>query len=141
MCHYRSPFNSNRQASKGSIGDLSFRDNDISFVSSGRTSSEHMYSPYDFHEFGGPPRLSIGSDSEHRMSTGSPFSASKSPDLNSTHGFSSSSEGGNMSWASSQNQVCSNQELYLRINRVRECIAHSLKNDYKLTILTDIYAR
>lgn len=120
-----SPFNRKHQASKGSSGDLSFPGSDLSYVSSGRSSTERTYTQYDFQELTGLPWLLIGSDSENRMSTGSQFSASKSPDLNSTHGFSSSSDGGNTSCSSSHNQVHSNRELDSYITRVRECMVHS----------------
>ncbi|KAL7168703.1 hypothetical protein ACSBR2_039032 [Camellia fascicularis] len=99
----KSPFNRNKASNK-SYGELSISDTDISFVSSGRPSTERMY-PFDSQEMmgGAPPRLSCSSDTDNRSSFGSSFSASKSSDPNYMHGFSSGSESNTASWSSSQN--------------------------------------
>ncbi|PSS01583.1 Serine/threonine-protein kinase [Actinidia chinensis var. chinensis] len=99
----KSPF-TRHKASNRSYGDLSMCDTDISFVSSGRPSTERMHGyPFDSQESAAPPRLSYGSDKDNRSSFGSAFSAVKSPDQSFMHGFSSSSESASMSWSSSQN--------------------------------------
>ncbi|XP_057486082.1 U-box domain-containing protein 35-like isoform X1 [Actinidia eriantha] len=100
----KSPF-TRHKVSNRSYGDLPMCDTDISFVSSGRPSNEHMHGyPFDNQESAAPPRLSYGSDTDNRSSFGTAFSATKSPDQSFMHGFSSSSESASMPWSSSQNQ-------------------------------------
>lgn len=91
-------------------------DTDISFVSSGRPSTDRLFpSLPDIQDMGFTPRLSNGSETENTLSFSSPFSSSKTPDTNSSLGIFSSStqENGNISWSSSvQNQVCELRSQY-----------------------------
>ncbi|KAJ6747188.1 hypothetical protein OIU74_029618 [Salix koriyanagi] len=114
---FRSPF-----TRRGGIAryESSIPDSDISFVSSGRPSTDRT-SPsfydafetgmtprtfpafYDAFETGMTPRVSNGSDYDYR-SFGSLYSGNKSLDASSQNNFSpTSQESGNTSWSSSQN--------------------------------------
>ncbi|KAJ6381235.1 hypothetical protein OIU77_030009 [Salix suchowensis] len=114
---FRSPF-----TRRGGIAryESSIPDSDISFVSSGRPSTDRT-SPsfydafetgmtprtfpafYDAFETGMTPRVSNGSDYDYR-SFGSLYSGNKSIDASSQNNFSpTSQESGNTSWSSSQN--------------------------------------
>ncbi|KAF8407365.1 hypothetical protein HHK36_006493 [Tetracentron sinense] len=96
----RSPFTRRGRNGK-SYGELSLPDTDISFVSSGRPSIDHMFpSLYDNLESGRTPRLSNGSDLDNR-SFESPMTH-KSVDLNSLHEFSSISQESGRTSLSSQ---------------------------------------
>ncbi|KAL6977907.1 non-specific serine,threonine protein kinase [Sarracenia purpurea var. burkii] len=102
-------------------------DTDISFVSSGRPSTERMYGyPFDSPESGGgaAPQLSYGSDTENRSSIGSPFSASKSPDRNFMQGFSSSSESMNMSGSSSSQNL---EEVEAEMRRLKQELKQTME--------------
>ncbi|KAG5564894.1 hypothetical protein RHGRI_000931 [Rhododendron griersonianum] len=100
----------------------STRDTDISFVSSGRPSTERMQPyPSDNQESG--PRLSYGSDTDNRSSFGSAFSASRSPDHNFAHGYSSGSESASMSWSSSQNQ----EEVEAEMRRLKQELKQTME--------------
>ncbi|KAL3825533.1 hypothetical protein ACJIZ3_021562 [Penstemon smallii] len=101
----RSPFTRGK-TSNISYGELSMPDTDISFVSStssGRPSTDRPMSNFD-HDMILAPRLSNSSDSESRISFGSPFSNARSSDSNYSFGVysSSSMESGNYSWSGSQ---------------------------------------
>ncbi|GAB4854068.1 hypothetical protein Ancab_022650 [Ancistrocladus abbreviatus] len=82
----KSPFTRGRAANGRSYGDISFPESDISFVSSGRPSTDNLsvdrMLPCDSMEFGQPPRLSNGSEMD-RISFGSPYSDRKSLELQS----------------------------------------------------------
>ncbi|KAL0374672.1 UNVERIFIED_CONTAM: U-box domain-containing protein 34 [Sesamum radiatum] len=95
----RSPFTRNK--ANRSFGELAMVDSDISFVSSGRPSSDRMMSALE-QDMMMAPRLSSSSDTENRLSFGSPFA--RSSDANSSFGVysSSSTESGNFSWSGSQ---------------------------------------
>ncbi|KAG5242914.1 U-box domain-containing protein [Salix suchowensis] len=114
---FKSPF-----TRRGGIAryESSIPDSDISFVSSGRPSTDRT-SPsfydafetgmtprtfpafYDAFETGMTPRVSNGSDYDYR-SFGSLYSGNKSIDASSQNNFSpTSQESGNTSWSSSQN--------------------------------------
>ncbi|XP_020553494.1 U-box domain-containing protein 35 isoform X2 [Sesamum indicum] len=95
----KSPFT--RGKANRSFGELSMTDSDISFVSSGRPSSDRMMSALE-QDMMMAPRLSSSSDTENRLSFGSPFA--RSSDANSSFGVysSSSNESGNFSWSGSQ---------------------------------------
>ncbi|GFP79419.1 U-box domain-containing protein 35 [Phtheirospermum japonicum] len=99
----RSPFTRGK-ATNRSYGELSMPDTDISFVSSVRPSNERMNQLLD-QDMMMAPRLSNSSDTENRLSFGSPFSNARSSDANNS-GFgvysSSSQESGNFSWSGSQ---------------------------------------
>ncbi|KAI3443464.1 hypothetical protein Pfo_000129 [Paulownia fortunei] len=97
----KSPFTRGK-ASNRSYGELSMPDTDISFVSSGRPSSERTVPSLDNDMMA--PRLSNSSDTENRLSFGSPFSNARSSDANNSFGVysSSSQESGNFSWSGSQ---------------------------------------
>ncbi|KAL3644265.1 hypothetical protein CASFOL_012197 [Castilleja foliolosa] len=100
----RSPFTRGNKATNRSYGELSIPDTDISFVSSVRPSNERMNQFLD-QDMMMAPRLSNSSDTESRLSFGSPFSNARSSDTNnSSFGvFSSSSqESGNFAWSGSQ---------------------------------------
>ncbi|XP_058188512.1 U-box domain-containing protein 35-like isoform X1 [Rhododendron vialii] len=117
----KSPFNRHKASNK-SYGDLSLSDTDISFVSSGRPSTERMQPyPSDNQELG--PRLSYGSDTDNRSSFGSAFSASRSPDHNFAHGYSSGSESASMSWSSSQNQ----DEVEAEMRRLKQELKQTME--------------
>ncbi|KAL2553878.1 Protein kinase protein with adenine nucleotide alpha hydrolase-like domain [Forsythia ovata] len=102
----KSPFTRGKVSNR-SFSDVSVPDSDISFVSSGRPSTDHTITSFDSQETNIVPRLSNSSDTDGRLSFGSPFSGSRSSDANSSFGvFSSSSvESGNFSWSGSQNLV------------------------------------
>ncbi|KAE9462878.1 hypothetical protein C3L33_05213, partial [Rhododendron williamsianum] len=118
---YRSPFNRHKASNK-SYGELSLSDTDISFVSSGRPSTERMQPyPSDNQESG--PRLSYGSDTDNRSSFGSAFSATRSPDHNFAHGYSSGSESASMSWSSSQNQ----EEVEAEMRRLKQELKQTME--------------
>ncbi|KAL7096250.1 hypothetical protein ACP275_10G069900 [Erythranthe tilingii] len=101
----KSPFTrGNCKASNRSYGELSMPDNmDISFVSSVRPSNERMFPSLE-QDMMMAPRLSNSSDTENRLSFGSPFSNARSSDANNSFGVcsSSSQESGNFSWSGSQ---------------------------------------
>ncbi|KAK3000369.1 hypothetical protein RJ639_020410, partial [Escallonia herrerae] len=99
----RSPFTRGK-ASNRSYGELSVPDSDISFVSSGRPSTDRMHPSFS-DEMVLTPRLSGGSDTENRLSLGSPFSGPRASDSSNMFGnpSSSSQENVNISWSSSQN--------------------------------------
>ncbi|KAK4414907.1 U-box domain-containing protein 52 [Sesamum alatum] len=94
----KSPFT--RGKANRSFGELSMPDSDISFVSSGRPSSDRMMSALE-QDMMMAPRLSSSSDTE-RLSFGSPFA--RTSDANSNFGVysSSSNESGNFSWSGAQ---------------------------------------
>ncbi|KAJ6407959.1 hypothetical protein OIU84_011298 [Salix udensis] len=114
---FRSPF-----TRRGGIAryESSIPDSDISFVSSGRPSTDRTFPSfydafetgmtprtfpafYDAFETGMTPRVSNGSDYDYR-SFGSMYSGNKSIDASSQNNFSpTSQESGNTSWSSSQN--------------------------------------
>ncbi|XP_073131940.1 U-box domain-containing protein 52-like [Henckelia pumila] len=98
----KSPF-TRGNASNRSYGDFAMLDTDISFVSSGRPSTERMSHTLD-HDISTASRTSNSSDTENRSSFGSSFSNAMSSDANYSFGiFSSSShESGNYSWSGSQ---------------------------------------
>ncbi|CAI9099035.1 OLC1v1035796C2 [Oldenlandia corymbosa var. corymbosa] len=97
MDSIRSPFT---RANNKSYGELSLPDTDISFISSGRPSTDRFF-PDNQDMFA--PRLSSGSETEMRLSFGSPFSGTRTPDSsNSFAVFSNSTnDSGSMSWSSS----------------------------------------
>ncbi|KAK2971815.1 hypothetical protein RJ640_009724, partial [Escallonia rubra] len=99
----RSPFTRGK-ASNRSYGELSVPDSDISFVSSGRPSTDRMRPSFS-DEMVVTPRLSGGSDTENRLSFGSPFSGPRASDSSNMFGnpSSSSQDNANISWSSSQN--------------------------------------
>ncbi|XVE71949.1 hypothetical protein DITRI_Ditri10aG0191900 [Diplodiscus trichospermus] len=79
----------------------SISDSDISFVSSGRSSTDHMLSSLCDTDFGSTPRLSTGSDYDNR-SLGSSYSGNRSTDFSSSQYDCSSTslESGRTSWSS-----------------------------------------
>lgn len=81
-------------------------ESDISFVGSARPNSERMMSPLDQDPFV-PGRLSSSSDTDSRMSFGSPYSNARSSDATGSFGVysSTSQDSGNFSWSGSQSQV------------------------------------
>ncbi|XWS73378.1 hypothetical protein CRYUN_Cryun02cG0123200 [Craigia yunnanensis] len=94
----KSPFTRGRSPIKY---EPSIADSDISLVSSGRPSTDRMFtSPYDNMEFG-TPRLSMSSDYDNR-SFGSSYSGNRSMDFSSSQYdcSSSSQESGRTSWSS-----------------------------------------
>ncbi|KAK4354069.1 hypothetical protein RND71_026263 [Anisodus tanguticus] len=112
----KSPFNRGKGVNR-SYGDLSVADSDLSFVSTGRPSSDRTFpNSMDIHDLGLPPRLSNSSDTdnkysaprlsnssetESRLSFGSSFSATRLSEVNA---FSSNSfDSGNGSWSSTNN--------------------------------------
>ncbi|MCD9641078.1 hypothetical protein HAX54_026912 [Datura stramonium] len=112
----KSPFNRGKGVNR-SYGDLSVAESDLSFVSSGRPSSDRIFPiSTDNYDVGLPPRLSNSSDTdtkysaprlsnssetESRLSFGSSFSATRLSEVNA---FSSNSfESGNGSWSSPNN--------------------------------------
>ncbi|XP_022847253.1 U-box domain-containing protein 35-like isoform X2 [Olea europaea var. sylvestris] len=100
----KSPFTRSKVSNR-SYSELSAAVTDISFVSSGMPSTDRTTASFDSQEINIVPRLSNSSDTDGRLSFGSPFSGSRSSDPNSSFGvFSSSSlESGNFSWSGSQN--------------------------------------
>ncbi|KAF8389484.1 hypothetical protein HHK36_026179 [Tetracentron sinense] len=95
----KSPFTRGARGLNGkSYGEISVPDTDISFVSSGRPSIDHIFpSFYDNQESGRTPRLSNSSDRSFESIRSGP----KSVDLSSIHEFSSiSQDSGRMSWSS-----------------------------------------
>lgn len=81
-------------------------DTDISFVSA-RPSGDRMFPSFD--DMGtAPPRLSNSSDTENRLSFGSPFSGPKSGESNNSFGILSAGpqDSSSMSWSASHNPVC-----------------------------------
>lgn len=98
----KSPFNRSKGAQR-SYGELSVPDSDISFVSSGRPSTDRMFPPLS-DDMGVTPRLSSSSEAENRLSFGSsPFSGRPSDSNNMFGNFSGSQDGSVASWSSSQN--------------------------------------
>ncbi|PPR92658.1 hypothetical protein GOBAR_AA28018 [Gossypium barbadense] len=77
-------------------------ESDISFVSSGKPSSDTMFSSTsDNMEFGNPPRLSSCSDFDNRSMASSSYSGNMSVDFSSQYNFSfCSEESGRTSWSS-----------------------------------------
>lgn len=110
---HRSPFTRSKVSNR-SYSELSAAVTDISFVSSGMPSTDRTTASFDSQEINIVPRLSNSSDTDGRLSFGSPFSGSRSSDPNSSFGiFSSSSlESGNFSWSGSQNLVCISKTKY-----------------------------
>ncbi|KAM7480938.1 hypothetical protein LguiB_005521 [Lonicera macranthoides] len=99
----KSPF-TRAKASNKSYGELSLPDTDISFVSSGRPSTERMFPSFG-DDISSAPRLSSSSDTENRISFGgSPFTG-KSIDVNNLLGAFGSSDISSVSWSSSQDEV------------------------------------
>ncbi|XP_059318486.1 U-box domain-containing protein 35-like [Lycium ferocissimum] len=112
----KSPFNRSKGVNK-SYGDFSVADSDLSFVSSGRPSSDRTFLiSMDNNELGLPPRLSNSSDTdnrysaarlsnssetESRLSFGSSFSGTRLSEANALS--SNSFESGNGSWSSTNN--------------------------------------
>ncbi|KAJ6435960.1 hypothetical protein OIU84_001066 [Salix udensis] len=87
-------------------------DSDISFVSSGRPSTDRMFPAFhDVLETGMVPRLSNSSDYDYR-SFGSSNSGNKSIDVGSQYNFSSTSEESGTSWSSSQNMDDMEAEMW-----------------------------
>lgn len=83
-------------------------ESDISFVSSGRPSTERLFPMLsDSQEMNYPCRLSNGSDTESRLSFGSVFSGSRASDVNNALNMVSpfSQETGGSWSSSSQNLV------------------------------------
>ncbi|KAL2503410.1 Protein kinase protein with adenine nucleotide alpha hydrolase-like domain [Forsythia ovata] len=103
--HYylrRSPFTRGKTSNR-SYGECTIPDSDISFVSSGRPSTDRMTPSFDNQDMNLGSRLSSISDKDTRLSVGSPFSGARSSDANSFGKFSSSSqESGVFSWSGSQ---------------------------------------
>ncbi|KAJ8564524.1 hypothetical protein K7X08_000984 [Anisodus acutangulus] len=64
----KSPFNRGKEINR-SYGDLSMAESDLSFVSTGRPSSDRTF-PFsmDIHDLGLPPRLSNSSDTDNKYS-------------------------------------------------------------------------
>ncbi|XP_038699530.1 U-box domain-containing protein 35-like [Tripterygium wilfordii] len=114
----RSPFNRGRASITKSY-ELSTPDSDISFVSSGRPSTDRS-SFYDPTESGMASRLSISSDFDDR-SFASSYSGNKSIDMTSSpYNFSlSSQESGRMS-SSSQSMVCNEDDVEAEMRRLRQ---------------------
>lgn len=101
----RSPFTRGRVGNK-SYGELSLPESDISFVSSGRPSVDRFFP--DSQDICFAPRLSNGSETESRLSFGSPFSGSRTSESANSFGIFSTStnDSGGTSWSSSgQGQV------------------------------------
>ncbi|XP_073275194.1 U-box domain-containing protein 52-like isoform X2 [Primulina huaijiensis] len=98
----KSPFTRGNAANR-SYGDFATLDTDLSYVSSGRPSTERMIHTLD-HDMSMTSHLSNSSDAENRSSFGSSFSNTMSSDANYSFGIfsSSSQESGNYSWSGSQ---------------------------------------
>ncbi|XP_073052441.1 U-box domain-containing protein 52-like isoform X2 [Primulina eburnea] len=98
----KSPFTRGNAANR-SYGDFAMLDTDLSYVSSGRPSTERMIHTLD-HDMSTTSHLSNSSDAENRSSFGSSFSNTMSSDANYSFGIfsSSSQESGNYSWSGSQ---------------------------------------
>ncbi|KAL2533356.1 Protein kinase protein with adenine nucleotide alpha hydrolase-like domain [Abeliophyllum distichum] len=120
----KSPFTRGKVSNR-SFSDVSVPDSDISFVSSGRPSTEHTITSFDSQDTNIVPRLSNSSDTDGRLSFGSPFSGSRSSDANSSFGvFSSSSlESGNFSWSGSQNQ----EEVEAEMRRLKQELKQTME--------------
>ncbi|GMH07980.1 hypothetical protein Nepgr_009820 [Nepenthes gracilis] len=89
--HIVSPFTRGKAANGRVYGGISMPETDISFVSSGRPSTDRMFpSLYDSREFVQAPHLSNGSEID-RISLGSTYSDGRSFDLNSVTDYSQSS--------------------------------------------------
>ncbi|PIA43982.1 hypothetical protein AQUCO_01800209v1 [Aquilegia coerulea] len=105
MDFIKSPFTRGSRMINGKsyCSEPPYPETDISFVSSGRPSTERMFpSLYDQFESGRTPRLSNSSDMDLR-SFESIRSANKSPDHSFTNEYSSFSQESGASWSSSQN--------------------------------------
>ncbi|OVA15765.1 Protein kinase domain [Macleaya cordata] len=107
MIGNRSPFSraGGRGLNDRSYGETSVPDSDISFVSSGRPSTEHMFpSLYDNYDPGRtPPRLSNSSDIDSRRSFESSRTGPKSMDLQYMSDFSMASQESSRISSSSSN--------------------------------------
>ncbi|KAM3281749.1 U-box domain-containing protein 35 [Capsicum chacoense] len=125
----KSPFNRGKGINR-SYGDLSVGESDLSFVSSGRPSSDRTFPiSMDSHDLGLPPRLSNSSDTDikysaprlsnssetdSRLSFGSSYSATRLSEVNA---FSSNSfESGNGSWSSTNNL----EEIEAEMRRLKQ---------------------
>nr|GMD88622.1 U-box domain-containing protein 35-like isoform X1 [Ipomoea batatas] len=114
----RSPF-TRSQFSNRSYGELSMPESDISFVSSGRPSTERLFPMLsDSQEMNYPCRLSNGSDTESRLSFGSVFSGSRASDVNNALNMVSpfSQETGG-SWSSSSQNL---DEVEAEMRRLKQ---------------------
>ncbi|XP_019174176.1 PREDICTED: U-box domain-containing protein 35-like isoform X2 [Ipomoea nil] len=114
----RSPF-TRSQFSNKSYGELSMPESDISFVSSGRPSTERLFPMLsDSQEMSYPGRLSNGSDTESRLSFGSVFSGSRASDVNNPPNLISpfSQENGG-SWSSSSQNL---DEVEAEMRRLKQ---------------------
>ncbi|XP_022731482.1 U-box domain-containing protein 35-like [Durio zibethinus] len=128
----KSPFTRGRNPIKY---EPSIPESDISYVSSGRPSTDRMFpSLYDNMDFG-TPRLSISSDYDD-ISFGSSYSGNRSMEFNSQFECSSSSvESGRTSW-SSQNMI-QGRESYLTVQMLQdevEAEMRRLKQELKQTM-------
>ncbi|PIN07101.1 Serine/threonine protein kinase [Handroanthus impetiginosus] len=114
MDSIKSPFTRGK-ATNRSFGELP--DTDISFVSSNRPSNDRLIPSFD-QDMIAAPRLSSSSDTENRLSFGSPFSNARSSDATNSFGVysSSSQESGNFSWSGSQ----SLEEVEAEMRRLKQ---------------------
>ncbi|GMG99269.1 hypothetical protein Nepgr_001109 [Nepenthes gracilis] len=110
----KSPFTRGKAANGRVYGEISMPETDISFVSSGRSSTDRLFPPlYDSMEFVQAPLLSNGSEID-RISSGSSYSGKRSLDLNSVTDYSQSSSCSGLS-ASSLNV----EEVEAEMRRLR----------------------
>ncbi|CAI9780303.1 unnamed protein product [Fraxinus pennsylvanica] len=100
----KSPF-TRVKVSNRSYSELSVPDIDISFVNSGRPSTDRTIASVDSQETNIVPRLSNSTETDSRLSFGSPSSGSRSSDMTGSFGVFSpgSLESGKFSWSGSQN--------------------------------------
>ncbi|KAI5659192.1 hypothetical protein M9H77_27985 [Catharanthus roseus] len=114
----KSPFNRGKASTKP-YGELSLPDTDISFVSSGRPSTERSFPiSSDNQDLMFAPRLSTSSETENRFSFGSPFSGSRTSDANNSFGmFSASSQESGTSWSSSAQSM---DEVEAEMRRLKQ---------------------
>ncbi|GAV59746.1 Pkinase domain-containing protein/Usp domain-containing protein [Cephalotus follicularis] len=124
----RSPFTRGRE----NIGkyELPMPDSDISFVSSGRPSIDHMYSSFYESDESGPTRYSSSSEYDHR-SYGSSYSGNKSVDMSSPqcNFLSSSQESGRMAWSppSSDDVEAEMRRLKLELKQTMDMYSSACK--------------
>ncbi|GAB2215750.1 hypothetical protein Droror1_Dr00020148 [Drosera rotundifolia] len=124
-----SPFTRGRAANGRPYGEISMPESDISFVSSGRPSTDlsstecistdRAFPPmYDSMEYGQVPRLSVGSEGD-RMSVGSSYSNRRSIDLNLMTDYTQSSSTCSGFSSSSSSQILDDDHIGAEMRRLR----------------------
>ncbi|CDP12490.1 unnamed protein product [Coffea canephora] len=125
MDSIKSPFTRGKTQNRSS-GDFSLPDSDISFISSGRSSMDHLFPLPDIQDMAFPPRLSNGSETENTSNFGSSFSGPRTPDTSSSGTFPSRThENGSISWSSSSSQ--SQEDVEAEMRRLKQELKQTME--------------